>query len=74
MNLEDALVFWEGHFSKVMTHDQFVKGYSYTVRHMYGKEGSRKDYTAPSCHKIIMGTPPESGAYHGCPYKYVFFC
>lgn len=31
LSMEDALVFWEGHFSKAMTHDQFIKGYSYTV-------------------------------------------
>jgi DNA primase large subunit len=52
-----------------MSHDQFQKGYSYTFRHMYGKEGSRKNYTPFSCMKIIMGTPPEAGAFHGCPYR-----
>ena len=69
LSVEDALVFWESHFSKIMNHDQFNKGYSYTVRHMYGKEGSRKNYTPYSCLKIIMGAPPETGAYHGCPYR-----
>lgn len=71
LNMEDSLVFWETHFSKVMNHDQFVKGYSYNIRHMYGKEGARKDYTPPSCYKIIMGTPPDPGAHHGCPYRHM---
>ena len=67
--MESAQQFWEGHFSKLMSHDQFVKGYAYSFRHMYGKEGARKNYTPYSCMKIIMGTPPEAGAHHGCPYR-----
>jgi len=70
LDLEDAMIFWETHFSKVMTHEEFTKGYSYSFRHMYGKEGARKNYTPYSCMKIIMGTPPEAGAHHGCPYRH----
>ena len=69
LSLEDALMFWENHFSKVMSHDEFMKKHSYNVRHNYGKEGARKDYTPPSCNKIILGAAPEPGAYHGCPYR-----
>lgn len=47
-----------------------MKSYSYSFRHMYGKEGARKNYTPYSCMKIIMGAPPEAGAYHGCPYRH----
>ena len=47
-----------------------MKGYAYSFRHMYGKEGARKNYTPYSCMKIIMGTPPEAGAHHGCPFRY----
>jgi DNA primase large subunit len=71
LDLEGAQQFWESHFSKVMNHDQFVKNYGYSFRHMYGKEGARKNYTPYSCMKIIMGTPPEAGAHHGCPYRYL---
>jgi DNA primase large subunit len=70
LELEDALIFWESHFSKMMTHEEFTKGYAYSFRHMYGKEGARKNYTPYSCMKIIMGTPPEAGAFHGCPYRH----
>lgn len=53
-----------------MTHDQFMKDYVYGFKHMYGKEGARKNYTPYSCMKIIMGPPPASGNVHGCPYKH----
>lgn len=69
LELEDLLMFFESHFSKLMTHDQFVKGYAYNFRHLYGKEGSRKNLTPLSCAKIIMGPPPMPGQTHGCPYK-----
>lgn len=68
--MEDALQFWESHFAKAVPHDQFQKQYAYSFRHMYGKEGARKAYTPYSCMKIILGTPPEPGAHHGCPYKH----
>lgn len=71
LNMESALLFWESHFSKIMNHDQFVKTYDYSFRHMYGKKGARKNYTPYSCMKIIMGTPPEVGGHHGCPYRHM---
>lgn len=71
MELEEALIFWESQFAKLVQHDQFQKQYAYSFRHMYGKEGARKNYTPYSCMKIIMGTPPEVGAHHGCPYRFV---
>jgi hypothetical protein len=57
------------HTFLLQARDAFQKSYSYSFRHMYGKEGSRKDYTPFSCMKIIMGAAPEAGAYHGCPYR-----
>lgn len=61
MELEDAMVFWESHFTRLLSHDNFQKQYAYSFRHMYGKEGARKNYTPYSCMKIIMGAAPEPG-------------
>ena len=71
MELEEAMRYFETQFTRLITHDQFVKQYSYTFRHMYGKEGARKNYTPYSCMKIIMGAAPESGSGHGCPYRHM---
>jgi DNA primase large subunit len=57
LKLEDALVFWKHHFSKVGP-ENFDKKYAYNIRHNYGKEGKRVDYTPYSCMKIIQGPVP----------------
>eukprot|EP01116_Phalansterium_solitarium_P005100 TRINITY_DN1640_c0_g2_i6.p1 TRINITY_DN1640_c0_g2~~TRINITY_DN1640_c0_g2_i6.p1 ORF type:complete len:487 (-),score=145.77 TRINITY_DN1640_c0_g2_i6:138-1550(-) len=69
LTLEDALTFWRHEFTKLMAGDKFDKSYAYNIRHNYGKEGRRTDYTPYSCLKIIMGQvgPGES---HGCPFRH----
>ena len=70
LSMEDALVFWQREFSKQMSPDEFLKKYAYNIRHNYGKEGKRADYTPYSCTRIILGTTPAVEDAHGCPYRH----
>ncbi len=65
LDMEDALAFWKQHFCKKMSVDDFNKKYAYNIRHNYGKEGKRKDYTPYPCAKIINGEGPKAGEVHG---------
>ncbi|CAD5179592.1 unnamed protein product [Musa acuminata subsp. malaccensis] len=69
LKLEDALAFWKSEFSQKIGAERFDKEYSYSIRHNYGKEGKRTDYTPYACHKIISSTP-SVGDHHGCPYRH----
>lgn len=68
LNLQDALTFWKSEFTQIMGGDKFEKSYAYNIRHNYGKEGRRADYTPYSCIKIIMSHVAPSDN-HGCPFK-----
>ncbi len=70
LSLEEALVFWQRAFTRKMSVDDFLKKYAYNIRHNYGKEGKRADYTAFPCTRIIMGSAPGVEDAHGCPYKH----
>ncbi|XP_035665558.1 DNA primase large subunit-like [Branchiostoma floridae] len=70
LQLEDALRFWRSEFTKMMDGDKFDKSYSYNIRHNYGKEGKRTDYTPYSCMKVIMTNAPAVGDHHGCPFRH----
>ncbi|KAF9619265.1 hypothetical protein IFM89_006452 [Coptis chinensis] len=69
LKLEDALAFWKAEFSHKVGAERFDKEYAYGIRHNYGKEGKRTDYTPYSCQKIILSTPG-AGDHHGCPYRH----
>ncbi|KAF9686164.1 hypothetical protein SADUNF_Sadunf03G0130000 [Salix dunnii] len=72
LKLDDALAFWKAEFSQKVGAERFDKEYAYGIRHNYGREGKRTDYTPYSCQKIISSTPGV-GDNHGCPYRH-FSC
>lgn len=67
LSLSEAMIYWRKSFTK-MSGDKFDKQHAYNVRHNYGKEGKRIDYSPYSCNKIISCSP-SNGDYHGCPFK-----
>ncbi|GAA6003477.1 DNA primase subunit PRI2 [Rhodotorula paludigena] len=69
LSVEEALAFWRKSFSSI-TDDKFNKEYRYNIRHNYGLEGSRKNYTPKSCTAIITGPVPGPGQSHGCPFRH----
>ncbi|KAM9726242.1 DNA primase large subunit [Menidia menidia] len=71
LSLEQALQFWRLEFMRgKVDADKFDKAYAYGIRHMFGKEGKRADYTPYSCMKVILSNPPSQGDYHGCPFRH----
>ncbi|PVU99464.1 hypothetical protein BB559_000708 [Furculomyces boomerangus] len=70
LKLPEALTFWRQAFSKTVSEDKFNKEYAYNIRHSFGLEGKRQNYTPFSCSKIISSNPPSTGDYHGCPFKH----
>lgn len=60
MSLEEAFLYWKKEYSKphsctsACVHDwqTDVKKFTYSIRHMYGLEGGRKNYKTPSCRGI----------------------
>jgi len=70
VTLEDSLAWWREEMMRGgKTAEQFDKAYAYNIRHNYGQEGKRTNYTPYSCMKIISSTPVGEQC-HGCPYKH----
>ena len=67
--IEECLQFFRRKYEKRTPIDKFEKQYAYNIRHSYGLEGKRSDYTPYSCSKIINMNQPNSEECHGCPFK-----
>uniref|UniRef100_A0A7E4V3S3 DNA primase large subunit n=1 Tax=Panagrellus redivivus TaxID=6233 RepID=A0A7E4V3S3_PANRE len=70
MSLESSLAFFRHEFTKKIEPDKFNKEYAYNVRHMYGKEGGRREGQGMDCRQIVLGNAPAAQDCHGCPFKH----
>ena len=69
LTMEEAYAFWKQEFCKNLDSDKFDRNYGYNIRHMFGKEGKKADYSAWSCTKVLNQVTPGEGEFHGCPFK-----
>jgi len=70
LSMKDALTYFSREYCKKgISPDEFTKKYAYNIRHNYGQEGKRANYSAYSCSHIITGVQPGPNEYHGCPFK-----
>ena len=70
LTLKESLDFWKAELCKKMPIERFEREYAYNIRHAYGKEGKKVDYTPWSCDTILRRDPPVSeNEHHGCPFK-----
>ncbi|CAI5719074.1 unnamed protein product [Peronospora destructor] len=69
-SVHECIQFFRREFIKKIPAAKFDKEYTYHIRHSYGLEGSRKHYAPLDCERIISGSTPSHGQYHGCPFKH----
>lgn len=68
MTCDDQIEYYRGTFTKKMAGEKFNKEYKYGIRHHYGMEGNKKNYSPNGCESIISEAPG-AGEYHGCPFR-----
>lgn len=71
--VEQAIDFWRAEYRQTPNHhtcchtwEKDEKKILYGIRHMYGLEGGRKNYTSVSCQRIQNDNSYQEG---GCPFK-----
>jgi len=70
MPMEETIQHVREEFIKAMDPDKFDKEHRYNIRHSYGQEGKKTNYSPFSCMKIITANPPGPGDNHGCPFRH----
>ncbi|WOO78636.1 DNA primase large subunit [Vanrija pseudolonga] len=68
--LDEAIVFWRRMYGATMSDDKFNKEYKYNIRHSYGQEGRRANYSPKSCQQILTANQPGTQDSHGCPFRH----
>ncbi|XP_076225010.1 uncharacterized protein LOC116424179 isoform X1 [Nomia melanderi] len=76
MHIEDAINYWKKEYSKphscssICSHQwqSNERKFIYSIRHLYGLEGSRKNYKSPNC-EFMCATASGLKYEGGCPFK-----
>lgn len=68
LTMEDNGKFWRNNYKKGVAESD-EKQLQYTVKHSYGAEGKKTNYSPYTCHKII-NSKVGGGEHHGCPFKH----
>ncbi|XP_049546457.1 DNA primase large subunit [Anopheles darlingi] len=69
VTMDDCVRFWREELTRgKIPIEKFEKEYAYNIRHNYGKEGSRVNYSPFSCMKVITQAIGPADT-HGCPFK-----
>ncbi|KAK2583709.1 hypothetical protein KPH14_009629 [Odynerus spinipes] len=71
VTLDDAMELWKEEFSKKVNQEMFEREYGYRLRHIYGQEGSLKEYRCYSCARIIHFNIKSQVESYGCPFKHL---
>ncbi|KAL3275039.1 hypothetical protein HHI36_019811 [Cryptolaemus montrouzieri] len=77
LSLNDSIKFWQGEYSKQHSScskcshswQNNEKKYIYGIRHMYGLEGSRRNYSVKSC-AVLQGAGIGINCEGGCPFTH----
>lgn len=71
LTMDDCIEYFQREFAKrPTTPEEFrKKGYLYSIKHSYGQEGKRANYTPWSCAKAIANRQTASDHRHGCPFQ-----
>lgn len=80
LNFNDAIQFWKVEYSKpACSRSDFKKHsskwkdsskrYEYGIRHLYGLEGSCRNYRSHCC-SALQTLPPNAAEEGGCPFVY----
>jgi DNA primase large subunit len=71
LTMDDCIAYFQREFGKrpTTTEEFRKKGYLYSIKHSYGQEGKRANYTPWSCSKAIANRQTSSDHRHGCPFQ-----
>jgi len=68
MTCDDQISYYRKIFTKKMSAKKFEGEHKYSIRHHYGLEGRKQNYSPQGCATLINEISGP-GEYHACPYK-----